>query len=376
MSFISWFESLVGLTCTECCSCNPEFVFVTDKVSASKAKCGFSTFVASSPPKYFLQKITSFDSENTYNENRLAGDEENGCTYVFEQITYEHSSQTDIYDPEVTPCALSTECSGTRGTTVTVEDKTFVDGITIHEISGGTAQEDTRQSDCSWEETTNTDSVVEICRDVVTGEVEPCSGPAPGDCSCTGTDGTTDPHSGSITSSETVRTQIFSYTNSTTFSTVEGETCDITSEWTQPPTEVRTLSGEYTTAALIARLLAAIPSYDDDWDDGSPSASFSLAANEASAYAEKCKYKGRFLPTASGCLFARWTERFTPTTGSPTDTPQTFTWTGEIPEGFDPEDPETWIETGEYALDIPASNGTVSIVDLEVTCDCAGFPEE
>jgi hypothetical protein len=117
------------------------------------------------------------------------------------------------------------------------------------------------------------------------------------------------------------------------------------------------LSVEYTTAEMIADAVAALPSYPGTWD-GDCAAIRDLASDELSYSLQRFKYKFQ-LPDMTGNTTAQitWTERFTPDGGgSPTDTPKVYDWDGVA------------TETGEYTVNEPASNGTISIVDVAMTC--------
>lgn len=133
-----------------------------------------------------------------------------------------------------------------------------------------------------------------------------------------------------------------------------------------------TLSDENTTAQLIADTLADIiqtvgfgttqlPAFRD------------LDADELTFSIRRVIYKFRFPVPANGlCYRLAWTVRTTLDSGPVTDEEHTFTWDGGIPEDYDPDDPDTWPTSGEYAMNEPSANGTVEVVGVTATCSgCA-----
>ena len=56
--------------------------------------------------------------------------------------------------------------------------------------------------------------------------------------------------------------------------------------------------------------------------------------------------------------------------GAHTDTPQTYTWDGTRPPGYDPTDSTTWPKSAIFEVDHPSSNGAISLHNL--TVDCGG----
>lgn len=131
-----------------------------------------------------------------------------------------------------------------------------------------------------------------------------------------------------------------------------------------------TLSDEYTTAQLLANTIAALPSWDNDWNDTSGSY-FNLTSNELTNSIREGKYRFRFkLPKvgAGKCYRIEWVERFTPETGDPVDTDKDWQWDGVTPEGYDPDDAETWPTSEEFLVAIPETNGTITVVDVVATC--------
>jgi hypothetical protein len=130
---------------------------------------------------------------------------------------------------------------------------------------------------------------------------------------------------------------------------------------------------EYTTADLKAAALAALPA---DYPNTTPGSYFNLTADElTNAIREAVLWFTFPAPVSRGrpnpCYQITWKERFTPTTGSPVDTPKSWTWDGEIPEGYDPEDEETWPRSPDFTVPIPTANGTTTVEDVEFSCtDC------
>lgn len=117
------------------------------------------------------------------------------------------------------------------------------------------------------------------------------------------------------------------------------------------------LSDEFTTGDLVYFTTLALPSYPGTWD-GDCSAIRDLAVDELSYSIQRFKYKFQ-LPDMAGNTTAQitWKERFTPDGGgSPVDTPKVYNWDGVASE------------TGEFTVNEPTSNGTVSIVEVEMTC--------
>jgi hypothetical protein len=125
-----------------------------------------------------------------------------------------------------------------------------------------------------------------------------------------------------------------------------------------------TLSDEYTTAQLITNTTAALPAWDDDWNDTAGSYR-NLTTNELTLSIRESKYRFRFKVPKVGsgsCYKLDWVERFTPSpSGDPVDTVKTWTWDGTIPGGYDPDDSATWPLSPEYTIPTPATNGTTLV---------------
>ena len=111
-----------------------------------------------------------------------------------------------------------------------------------------------------------------------------------------------------------------------------------------------TLSDEYTTAQLIADVVADLPSYPGTYA-GTCSSLRDLSSNELTYSIRRFKYKF-ILPDLTGfsCYKIAWLEGATA---------KSYFWNG------------TDTETPEYGpVDEPASNGTVGISSVVATCDC------
>ncbi len=138
------------------------------------------------------------------------------------------------------------------------------------------------------------------------------------------------------------------------------------------------LSDLYTDAKLLEVALAKLPAWDGDWNDTAGSYR-SLSANGRTLTIRDARYEWR-LPrhrVGSGrCHGIRWVVRFTPADGGPVvDTPHCASWSGDTPEGYDPDDVSTWavMPNGEepfFSLPPPAANGSTSIVEIEWSCRC------
>lgn len=76
-----------------------------------------------------------------------------------------------------------------------------------------------------------------------------------------------------------------------------------------------TYSVEYTTALLKTYTVAALPAYDDDWNDTAGSF-VNLSTNELTYSIRESRYRLRFqIRLVSGCYRASWVERFIPEAG-------------------------------------------------------------
>lgn len=160
-------------------------------------------------------------------------------------------------------------------------------------------------------------------------------------------------------------------------------TCEFTTDYPSSA-NCRTFyySSPYTTAALIANTLAALPAFDDDWDDTAGSYR-NLTTDELTYSIRESRYRFRFKIPKVGrgtCYKITWTEIFTPEEGDPVETDRCSIWDGEIPEGYDPDDPETWPIIGDgtnpyFELAIPETNGTVNVDPDSIVAVCRGCSE-
>lgn len=124
-----------------------------------------------------------------------------------------------------------------------------------------------------------------------------------------------------------------------------------------------TLGNEYLTADLITNTIAELPA---DYPLTTAGASRNLSDDETSFSVREGKYYWRFpVPNAGyGRRYViRWVERFQPEDeeGAPTDTPRCEEWDGTVPEGYNPDDPETWPELGPYDAPIPDTDGLFNV---------------
>ncbi len=55
-----------------------------------------------------------------------------------------------------------------------------------------------------------------------------------------------------------------------------------------------------------------------------------------------------------------------------TETAKSYNWSGTVPGGYDPANNTTWPVTGEYALPVPTSNGTLSVPSSAILYYCDG----
>jgi hypothetical protein len=120
-----------------------------------------------------------------------------------------------------------------------------------------------------------------------------------------------------------------------------------------------TLSDEYTTAQLISDVVAALPSYPGTWV-GTCSSFRDLESDELTYTIRRFKYKFQ-LPDLTGftCYKITWNELFTPAVGSPYIlNNRVYDWNGLASE------------TGEWEIDEQAVNGSVTITDIAVSCEC------
>lgn len=145
-------------------------------------------------------------------------------------------------------------------------------------------------------------------------------------------------------------------------------------------TVTETKSDEYTTIQLVSNTEAALPAFDDDWNDTAGSLR-ELTSNQLTYSIRDSRYRFTFPIPRSGvgtCYKIEWIERFTPEEGDPVDTPMCMIWDGVTPEGYDPADSDTWPVIGDgtndyFELPPPEENGETTVV--EVVAKCRGCEE-
>ncbi len=143
------------------------------------------------------------------------------------------------------------------------------------------------------------------------------------------------------------------------------------------------LSDEYLTSALKTNTVAALPAYDDDWNDTAGSYA-NLSTDEITYSIRESRYRFRFKIPKVGfgtCYKLTWIERFTPEAGgSPTDTPRCIIWDGVTPSGYDPDTPSTYPILGDgtnpyFSVPIPTSDGTTTVENVVAEClRCTACP--
>lgn len=141
--------------------------------------------------------------------------------------------------------------------------------------------------------------------------------------------------------------------------TVTGTGSCVTSAITSG-TATETLSVEYTTADLLSGIAGAMGAFSGSYSTTPSTAYYDLSTDELTATMRKLQYKFSIPSGLSGCYKIEWIERFSPEGGgSPTDTAKSYLWDGSA------------TETGAYTIDVPATQGAVSIESVTASCDCA-----
>lgn len=130
-----------------------------------------------------------------------------------------------------------------------------------------------------------------------------------------------------------------------------------------------TLSDEWTTAALEADVTAAIPAYSGSFTLVSCTGSYyDKTSDELTITKRKMEYKfalpgvgGVSWLTGYSCYKIMWDEVFTPKGGGSTTvlTSRTYTWNGSD------------TETPVYEIDVPASEGTITVENITYSCTCS-----
>jgi hypothetical protein len=143
-----------------------------------------------------------------------------------------------------------------------------------------------------------------------------------------------------------------------------------------PDSEVNgslTLSVPYSDGQLEAEVDAAMPA---DFPNTTSGSYYNFTVDHLTLSKREGIYWFTFTAPISRarpnpCYHITWKERFTPTTGSPVDIPKSWTWDGEIPEGYDPADGETWPRSPDFTVPIPTTNGITTVEEIVVSCtDC------
>jgi len=133
-----------------------------------------------------------------------------------------------------------------------------------------------------------------------------------------------------------------------------------------------TLSVEYTTAQLLTNTLAALPAFDDDWNDTAGSY-FDLDADELTNSIRESRYRFTFAVPKVGsgtCYKITWTEVFTPEVGDPVETERCAIWNGDLLEagvGIVGDGTNPYFE-----LAIPETNGTITVDPDSIVAVCRG----
>lgn len=139
------------------------------------------------------------------------------------------------------------------------------------------------------------------------------------------------------------------------------------------PYSTTTLSDEYTTSLLMSNTAAALPAWDNDWNDTAGSLR-NLTTDELNYSIRESKWRLRHAPSGT-CYLKVWLrEKFTPATGDPTYTnldPYIWQGTGN-PCVSDPtkhpSHSDNMITGPENTLVIPTTNGTVTVEVLKYSC--------
>jgi hypothetical protein len=340
--------------CNECCGeqncASPELRCATVSASASKNDCGFQEFSSddfppSTPPKFYLKRETKETDNSDSHATYLLGTYQRTRTSV--------KTTTETVDPAT--CETTTECAG-EATETGSESLAPVDE-TDDGIDNPTTY--TCSTSASWNP----------CTEVPDGLTDCGYIPEPNP----GCDGTPD---------VTVFPGIDSNTHSKTGSS-DSVTCGGDGDGTisgtstgELSTEV-TLSEEYMTDDLKGGI-----SFDDFPEmagcvSGVELAYSVLSEDETDYIARKGKYRWRIRPQPLCAFKITWIERFTPTDEDedPVDTEMEWEWTGTgnpCASGgsgtFAWDDEDTWPESPEYSIDIPAGDGSVTIEEVKWTC--------
>lgn len=309
--------------CDSCCSCpSPQFAYI--QRAASKSKCGF---LNPSDGKYYF----NWNSVTSYTGN---------CTT---DPAYPPGYTSTASWSEVTTTTRTSTCAGITTTC------SFVGSSSQHTDSG--ASPPFAGSVLIWEASSN------------------LTGTSTG-TSCSSSVGTS---SGTVTFPHFDGTpdEVYSLGYRTEYDGDISLSCIRTG-----PTTVDTFTSEYSTSTLESDTVSALPAWGTmpGFGGGYPShlASAELSSTEATYSILQSKYQFAHPVPPNATYKLTWVERFTPDTGSPTDTPKSYTWDGTVPSGYASSNSSTWPKTTIFEVDQPSSNGSVSIHNLAV--DCGGGP--
>jgi hypothetical protein len=125
---------------------------------------------------------------------------------------------------------------------------------------------------------------------------------------------------------------------------------------------------------LIAYVESSLPDWPEAYTAAPLIAYRDLSDDELTYTIARVRYRFRFpVPKSSRCYKVSWNEHFVPEDGSDAiDTPRAFTWDGEIPDDYDPDDELTWPLSPEFELLEGGVDGITTITDIEVVCSgCA-----
>lgn len=281
----------IAAQCPECCTC-PEVTVEWDSRSASLTKCGWSEFAGfiSTPPKIYF-KLTrnrgfsiSYAAATIFIVNAF-GD-------VFEQEYYAGGPSrtcTSEHTYSATTCAL------THARISINEDTPKVIGRLRNRGCGGSASD--------WGDVSQ-DSSGPDCLSQVTPNV-PSVRPTPVSSTHANSDNTTVGPSELDGYDTLVEACAGGYGNGSTKGSI-----------TQTFTFNFTLSDEYTTTLLKTNTTAALPAWDDDWNDTAGSFA-NLTTDELSYAMREGRYRFRFrLPRVGNRAYRlSWIEQFIPAAG-------------------------------------------------------------
>lgn len=299
----------------DCCSqppC-PEPWIECKSISASKTKCGFTSF--SGPLKYYLTSVFTISGSCT-------GDD--GCRNLSEGGGWTETKQYTV--GPTGSCSLSTTCTGSRDSSRTTYDTEIC-------IDDSGSCIGTLAADCTWS----------------------ASGSS---CGSWGSAGY----------------PAYGYTTTVTSPTTKSHTVTNFYIMSCSGSGTTTLSNEYPTVDLIAAAVASLPAYGTDWN-GSCSAVRALSPDETSYTIQRFKWRIRHRPTGT-CYLKVWlNEVFTPEGGgAPTVTPLTdYVWNGTgspclTDDTLPPDHVDNEIVGSETEVLEPSADGTTSIEIAKWSC--------